>query len=278
MTSIFDIIKYGNKRLLLKNKNNYDYNILYNNYNPLTYAYSKNMIEILYMMINIGIDINKKDGFNKTIMEYACNDNNIELIYYLKNIDSCNDSWEKIVLILLQKEYYDSIIKLIEDKYINNDYVLQIINLEKISDTIFTKMLILNNLLNIEIFNKLYILELYNKLDIYIITSNITYDLYNKLIVKYINDKNTIIKKFIIECINFLDIFYDNTINIIIKSDDNLYINKLLKKNKYIDKILYYSIINCNQYAIDYSISNNANYISVMNLIIKNKLIIPDCI
>ena len=273
MASIFDIIKYGNKRLLLKYKDYYDYNTLYNNYNVLTYAYSKNMIDILYMMIDFDIDINKKDGYNKTIMDYACNDNNIELIYYLKIDKLCNDSWEKIILILLQKEYYDTIIKLIKDKHINNNYVLQIINLEKISDTIFTQMLIPNNLLDIEIFNKLYILQLTTKLDVYIITSKITYDIYNKLIIKYINDDNNIIKKFIIECINFLDIFYDNTINTIIKSNNNLHINNLLKKRKYIDKILYYSIINYNQYGIDSSIENNANYISVMNIITKNKLL-----
>ena len=273
MRSIFEIIKYGNKRLLLKNKDLYNYNILYNNYIPITYAYSKNMIEIVRLIINFGIDINKKDGYNKTIMEYACNDNNLELIYYLKKNNSCKDSWEEIIKILLQKEYYDTIIKLIQNNYINNNFVLQNINLEKINDIIFIEMLVSNNLLDIEIFNKLYILGLYSKLNIYIKTSNITYDIYNKLIIKYINDINNIMIKYIIMCINIIDIFYDDTINMISKSENKLYINNLLNKTKYINKILYYSLINYNQYGIDSALASNADYISVMNFIKKNNLL-----
>jgi len=266
MTTIFDIIRFGNKRILLKNKDKYDYNILYNNYIPITYAYSKDKIEILQLIIEFGADINKKDGYNKKIMEYACNDNNTDLIYYLKNIKSCNDSWEDIVLILIKNEYYDTIIKIIYDNHIHNSDVLKMINLEKINDIIFSQMLKPPTILDMDILNILYNLNLDNKLIIYLRESKYTYDIYNKIIIKYIHDD---VLNFIIAC----NIYYDTTISIIIKSNNKLYIDELVKKLEYIDKILYYSIINTNQYGIDCALNSNADYISIMNYIIVNKLL-----
>lgn len=266
MKELFNYIKFGNKRLLIKNKNNYDYNIIYNQYTPLTYAVSKRMYNIIKLIVEYGADINKYDNNYKKTIDYACENNDMRLIYYLKNETNCDTSWEDIIILLLKKEYYESIIDIIKNRYICCNLVLNLINLEKLDNKIFNKMILINTKLDVNIFNKLYTLNLGDKLNIYVLKCSYTDDILNIIIQEYsaIN-----IDYFINKC----NVFNKDTINMIVKSDNKTNINSLLKKTVYLNNILYYSILNHNQYGIDNAIKHNADYVFVMNYIIKNKLL-----
>ena len=210
-----------------------------------------------YKTIRTILSLNKNicndniDNISDFIIEY--NDEKIICLYQKE----CNIDWNIITKKLINAKKYNEIIRLI----INNKLV---INYKTMDNELFKKYIIGDTEINIELLEILITEELSDKIDIYCEYGIITNLLIEILLEKY-NKYN--LTSFLL-CIDNVS---DKMLEIIIRTKKYNYL-KLLEEvlnQTNINSILEYSLIYNYQDGIDMSITKNANYIFILNKIMK---------
>jgi malate/lactate dehydrogenase len=243
-------IKNGNMRLVNKYMNKIkiiDKKILMCILDNAIVLKNSKMIRLILSNQNI----NNIDNLLDIIIDY----NDDQLLYIYQN--ELNIDWNIILSKYKNRNKYNNIIKLIANKKL-------IIDIKNMDNELFKNCIIEENKINMDILDIIITKNLDDKIMIYCEYGRITESLIEILLEKY----------------NKYDLYYflkniknitDRMIELIIKMQKSEYI-KIIKDNlshENINRILEYSLLYNYQYGIDMAICYNANYILVLDKIMK---------